>query len=247
MKKLLILLLLASILLSGCDFSITLSKDGSMQSGTYTGTGAITTKDYDLSDFNALHVANDIQMLVSQGDTFSVSVTTNEDVFDKLSISLVGKTLKVGDKENIILKDTIVTMQVTMPEITGITAENDASVSSDDMFATKEKVSVIASNDAKVNVNINAPSFTLNGSNDSKVILAGSTGEIKAILENEANIDLSALMGEIAHVSMENDAVASINVTGNIHLTTDNSPTLHLYGGTLVKETVSEDTIIKEH
>ena len=81
MKK--ILYFAAAALLCASCFNVNVNfKD--FQKGTIKGVGPVETRTMDLRDFNGICVKGGADVKFSQADSFSVSVTTQENVFDSL-------------------------------------------------------------------------------------------------------------------------------------------------------------------
>src|SRR3989304_3290941 len=79
------ILITAGMLLTGCNWLFTLRD-----------TGPLTTRAFDFTDFNAVDVGSAFAVDISRSDTYSVEITTQEDLFKDVRVIRVGNTLKIS-------------------------------------------------------------------------------------------------------------------------------------------------------
>ena len=83
--------------------------------------GPLVTKDYDLGNFTAVNVGSAFQVEITQSDKYSVSVTVNENLVERLDVDVSGNTLRISLKPDIGLTGAAtLKAKVTMPELTGL-------------------------------------------------------------------------------------------------------------------------------
>lgn len=237
MKKTIVLIFASAAIFTLCACS-------NMSGGTYIGKEAVETRSFALKDFKNFECSNDIDVSVTRGDEYSVKVTTNKDVFDKLEIKKQGDTLVAKNKPNIVLQDTIINMEVVCPEVVDINLSNDSDVVLDGDFKTQDNVKINISNDASLIGSLSGKDVDITVSNDGQLDISGSFNNSVLSLSNDGAADLSQAMLNSAVVNISNDAKLDINAQGNIELTASNSPRVNVYGGNIIRKAVDEDVVI---
>ena len=100
-----------------------------------------TTQSFPLSDFTEVSVSTVFNVTITEGPGFSVEVTVDEDIIDRVEVSVVGSTLSIslasGDGDI----DTL-DAAVTMPALDSVTLEGVVNVTLNDFEQTLLTVSV---------------------------------------------------------------------------------------------------------
>lgn len=244
MKNLIFTIIIISMLIiSGCSENNTINDDYN-KDGTFTGKGPTESRSYELSNFTSFEIFNDIDANINQGSIFSVVVTTKKDVFDKISITNSNGVLIAKNIADIVLKDTIVTVDITCPDINSIILHNDSDMTINNNFEVKGTLNINLFNDTSLKGKISSTALEANLRSDSSLNLYGKTGLIKISAASDSQALLSNLKGKKAIIDLKSDAICDINVSEDIKLTTKNSPILNVYNGTVTKLGVTEDTQI---
>ena len=87
------------------------------------GSGNLKTENYNFSDFNRIEVGGAFEVEVVQSSTYSISVTTDDNLFKYANISKVGETLKIGLKAIKILGPVTLKAEITMPQLRHLAGE----------------------------------------------------------------------------------------------------------------------------
>lgn len=112
-----IVILIAGILLTGCDRVL-----------IAVGSGPLTTKEYSFSDFNAVDVGSAFKVDVIPSDNFSVKVTAAENLFKNIKVVKTGSTLKIYIEEwHLLIGDETLEARITMPGLQGLNLSGAAS------------------------------------------------------------------------------------------------------------------------
>jgi hypothetical protein len=113
MKKAIAAVLVGVLLMSGL-------LAGCVREGV-PGSGNLTTQEFDFSDFTRVEVGSAFQVEVVQADSYRVSVTADDNLFEYIKVSKQGETLKIGLKL-LPLRPLFSTLkaEITMPQIYGL-------------------------------------------------------------------------------------------------------------------------------
>ncbi len=91
LMAILIGLLLTALLISGCQ-SILVTRDGEKPGGE------IETRQFDFTEFSRLEIGDAFDYEIKQSDTYSISITANDNLFDDIEVTKDEQTLKIGMK-----------------------------------------------------------------------------------------------------------------------------------------------------
>jgi hypothetical protein len=86
-------LLLTALLISGC------------QSILVTKSGGTETRQFDFTEFTHVDIGGAFIYEIKQSDTYSISITAHDNLFDDIKITQEGQTLKIGRGVPLILFD----------------------------------------------------------------------------------------------------------------------------------------------
>jgi hypothetical protein len=90
MKKAIVAVLVAVLLTSGLLV-------GCVEGGA-PGSGNLLTQEFEFSDFTRVEVGSAFQVEIAQADSYRVSVTADDNLFEYIQVSKEGETLKIGLK-----------------------------------------------------------------------------------------------------------------------------------------------------
>ena len=109
MKKIITAVLLAVLLTSGL-----LAGCGEV---TVTGSGNLTTKTFNFSNFNKVEAASGFQVELTKSSTFSVEITADDNVLEYIEVDKSGDTLRIKPKGNRIYRSVTLRAKITMPDL----------------------------------------------------------------------------------------------------------------------------------
>ncbi len=98
MKRIALLMTFA-LALSSCQF-VTINPNMISQSAIRCG-GEVETRSFDLSGFQSIRVYGRAEVKLAQGDSYSVSVSANEEVFQYLDYEVVDGVLNIQNKDRV--------------------------------------------------------------------------------------------------------------------------------------------------
>ncbi|MHA2069446.1 MAG: GIN domain-containing protein, partial [Candidatus Thorarchaeota archaeon] len=87
-----------------------------------TGSGTLETRDMEYSDFTKIEVAYAFQVDITEADSFSVSITLNDNLFEYLDIAIRGDrdTLYIGLEPGHSYRNITHRATITMPNLRGL-------------------------------------------------------------------------------------------------------------------------------
>lgn len=215
--------LLAVVLLPGCL-------------GLVTGSGELDTRQFDYSGFTRVEVGHAFDAEITQSDSFSISITADDNLFDYIVVTKSGSTLKIdlraGNSYLNVTKEARVTMPglerlslsgATRGTISGFSSTGDFNVSLSGA-SSLDMADIAAGN---VNFDISGASrvtgdITAGGDADielsgaSRVTLAGSAGDLRLDASGGSNAELDSFPVGDADVNLSGGSRATVNLDGRL-------------------------------
>jgi hypothetical protein len=207
MKKAIVAVLLGTLLMSGL-------LAGCVREGV-PGSGDLTTQEFNFSDFTRVEVGSAFQVEIVQADSYRVSVTADDNLFEYIQVSKQGETLKIGLKL-LPLRPLFTTLraEISMPQIydLDLSGATKGTVSG---FSSTENLDIELSGASSLNlVEMSAGDVEFELSGASRV-----SGDITA--GGDARIDLSGA----SSVQLQGSASdLIINASGASRAALDNFP-----------------------
>jgi hypothetical protein len=85
--------------------------------GVIIGSGNLTTRNFNLSDFSEVVAHSGFQLELVQSSTFSVEVTADDNVMDYIDVNRSGNTLKIRPRWNRSFRSVTLRAKITMPDL----------------------------------------------------------------------------------------------------------------------------------
>lgn len=197
-----------------------------------TGSQDMSTWEYEFADFTNINASSAFTISVSRSDSYSVSITANENLLDYLDVRQVGKTLYIGLKRasytNISHEATI-----TLPQLLrlGLSSASKGSVSG---FSSLSQLELDVSGASSLTIEaVTAGGTECNTSGASRVSGAMETGDCDFNLSGASTVELTGSGGD-AHIGASGaSSVKLANFTVNdarIGLSGASQATLNLSG-----------------
>jgi hypothetical protein len=233
----LVLLLAAGLLLAGCT-RVVINVDN----------GPTVTRNYDFANFTSIEVGFAFELEVIPADTYRVTITAGENLFDYIEVSKSGDTLKIDVKNLIINFRTSPKVEITMPELRGLNLSGAAKGSAKGFKSAKDFDGTF-SGASELDMDMETGSFKFEASGASRVTgrleatgadfalsgasrakLDGSAGNIKLDGSGASQADLADFTVNDADINLSGASHASLVINGKLDVTLSGASSLE-YGG----------------
>jgi len=189
--------------------------------GRVPGSGNLVTQEFEFSDFTRVEVGSAFQVEIVQADSYRVSVTADDNLFEYIQVSKVGETLKIGLKL-LPMRPLFTTLraEISMPQIydLNLSGATRGTVSG---FSSTENLDIELSGASSLNLaemSAGDVEFELSGaSRVSGDITAG--GDARLDLSGASSVQLQGSAGDLvidasgaSRVELDNFPVASADV-----------------------------------
>jgi hypothetical protein len=234
-------MLLSALFLSACSFT--------------TGHGPIITEDYQLEEFSGVVLEGSFDLLLAQGDERKVSVTGNQDMVERLVVTVENHELHVSLKPGAYTNYTL-KVNVTLPHfkrlkldgsgdiVVGdfkglddveVLLEGSGNIRSDGILHVAGTVNCLLDGSGDVGLKLNALTVKakLEGSGD--IDLSGKATELIAELEGSGDVNSFGLEVLRCTAELEGSGDIKVNVAEQLHATLDGSGDIAYHGKPDVK------------
>ncbi|MFC1958251.1 head GIN domain-containing protein [Chloroflexota bacterium] len=201
---------------------------------------ALQLTKYDFSEFTRVDISSAFSYEIMQSDTYSVSITANNNVFDDIKITQEGQTLIIGMEIPgvpwaIFKVNTSIKVVITMPQLNGLDSSG-ATRGTVTSFSSTENLDIIVSGassvelvkistggitldtsgSSKITGDIEAKNMELEASGASTVQLEGSADSMAADVSGSSVLKLADLEVENASVILSGASNGTINLDGSL-------------------------------
>jgi hypothetical protein len=211
------------------------------------GVGNIISKQYDYKDFTNVEIGNAFQFEISQAESFSVTVSTHENIVDYLNISQSGKTLyirlKPGNYTSADGKATIMMPVLAKLDVSGAsrgTARGFKSTNNFDLTASGASqlnmdmetgiTSMDVSGASRVTGNLKALDTHVVISGASRAELNGSTGQANIEISGASHFNSPNMFLQNASIDVSGASGAAINISGTLNVNASGASNLDYWG-----------------
>jgi hypothetical protein len=206
--------------------------------GVLIGSGNLETEEYAFANFTRVEISSAFEFEIKQSGSYSINVTADDNVIDRVQISQDGQTLKirVGGVPTSFRSVTLKAL-VTMPQLGGLTVSG-ASRGIVSNFNCTEAVSIAVSGASRVTGDITAGDIGFDVSGASTVQLEGSADDMIAIVSGASRFNVGDFTVNNADVNISGASTGTINLDGRLDANVSGASTL-LYIGDPVMGTMN--------
>ncbi|MBF9016352.1 MULTISPECIES: GIN domain-containing protein [unclassified Oceanispirochaeta] len=162
-----------------------------------TGSGDAVDTNYDFNSFTAVSINETCDLTVVQGDTFSVIITTDDNIADYLEVTESAGTVSIALKSGNSYNNIIFEAYITMPVLNGLSA-NGASEADASGFSSTETITVSVNGASEVDMaytSTAAISASVDGASDLIFSTQTITGGVNLDCNGASNLEFSAANG----------------------------------------------------
>jgi hypothetical protein len=233
MKKAIIIIAIVVVVVAICTVLILKGWPGVL-----IGSGNLETEEYAFANFTRVEISSAFEFEIKQSNSYSINVTADDNVIDRVQISQDGQALKirVGGVPTSFRGVTLKAL-VTIPQLRGLTVSG-ASRGTVSNFDCTEAVSIAVSGASRVTGDITAGDIEFDVSGASTVQLEGSAADMVAIISGASRFSLGDFTVNNADVNISGASTGTINLDGRLDANVSGASTL-LYIGDPVMGTIN--------
>lgn len=232
-----ILIALASLLVAACSNFVVV------------GSGKLVTKTFDLADFSSVEAGGIFRLEMVRDNSYSVTVTTDDNVADLLRVGKSGSTLKLDLAGGRSYNSVTLEARVTMPELRGLDLSgasrgtlsgfsSSTDLNIDISGASRLEIVDVTAGDTEIEASgasratgaIRASRVRLDASGASTLALDGTADEADVEGSGASRLELENLALGRANVDLSGASSATVNVSGRLDIELSGGSTLHYTG-----------------
>jgi hypothetical protein len=227
-RLLLLLAAFATVFLSGCSLpEMVISGVGR----SVTGSGNLITLEPANQDFSRVEFSHAFQAEVTQGESYSVVITIDDNLEQYLEVRQDGDTLKVGMEPGLMLSLRNTTMQarITMPELTGVNGSGATRITIGG-FESGEDLAIDVSGASTLRGQIDAGDLSADVSGASRLELTGQGQDGRINVSGASQANLSDFRMQNVDVEASGASRAEVYASGRLDAEASGASTV-LYSG----------------
>ncbi len=200
--KNLIFVLVGIFLLSSCYLG--------WNGDSITGNGNIRTETRNVKNFSGVKTSGSIDIEISPGDKYSVSVEDDENILPAIVTEVEGGTLNIHYKNNTSINDDHAKVYVKVPSLDKIISSGSANITINGVVKNDRKIEVAVSGSGDINGGLDAPEISASIGGSGNMKLHGRTKDFDARVSGSGNMDCRDLHSE--------NTIIKVSGSGNAHV-----------------------------
>jgi hypothetical protein len=197
--------------------------------GMIIGSGKVISKDFDYRDFSRVTVGNAFQVEFTQGDSYKVSISADDNLMTYVQVSKTGGTLKIGMQSGRGYGNSHLKAKITLPTLEGLELSG-AATGALNGFKSNRALNVELSGASQLSGEIQSGNadFTLSGA--SKATLKGAAQDVKANVSGASTLDLEGFGLQNLNVNASGASTVTANIKGKLDVELSGASTLNYLG-----------------
>jgi Putative auto-transporter adhesin, head GIN domain len=220
------------------------------------GSGVAVEKNYYFDDFTAVSINETCDLTITRGDSFSIVITTDDNIADYLEVEESDENLSIGLRSGNSYSNIIFEAVVTMPELNKLSA-NGVSKADVSGFSSTDTVNISVKGVSEINMDyvstagvsasvegtsyLNFNTDNISGSVNldcegaSDLVFSAPSGSQNADIycEGASEIDMKGFTANNVVVEIDGASQAWVNLSGTLSGSVAGASVLRYRGGTL--------------
>jgi len=193
------------------------------------------TEEFNFSDFTRVEVGYAFEVEVVQSDSYSVSITADDNLFKNLKVSKENETLKIGHSRHIgwRLRTSRPKAKITMPVLNGLKLSG-ASKGTVSGFNSSEDFKLNLSGASRVTGDITANNAEIGCSGASRVELTGSAKNAVIEASGASRMELGGFSVHDAAIKLSGASRSTVKLDGTLNATLSGASKLSWIGNPIM-------------
>lgn len=180
--------------------------------GSTSGSGRIVTEQRDFTDFTALDIENIFDIEIVQSDSFSITITADDNVIERVKVSQDGEELKLRLEPRRFHRHITLGAKITMPVLSGLELDGLSRVAVTG-FKSSQDLHLDLSEASSLTGDMEAGDVVIEASDASRVTLAGSARTLTLDASDASRVDLADFLVNEASVELSGLSLATVNAS----------------------------------
>jgi hypothetical protein len=211
------------------------------------GSGKVTTEKRAVSGYKSIDVSGAIEVYVKNDSVQQVTVVTDDNLQEYVTVTVEGNTVNIHPKRNFRLKPTDgIKVYVSGPDFKNFDASGACDFYSENKLSGSEAINISMSGSCEAKLELKTPKVTGNLSGSCSVSLTGETKEME--MDGSGSVDLKCfnLLAEkvIVDISGSGDAEVFASVELEVHVS--GSGSILYKGNPKINQSISGSGSVKK-
>lgn len=202
---------------------------GSGQYDRITGSGILTTKQFNYRNFTKIHAGSAFEVTITKARNYSIKITADRNVMDLVEVTKLPNRLDLKVKPNFSFRRITLKAQITMPDIKSIDLSGAAKAELID-FQLKHDLHVDMSGASELRADISIGDLTAALAGASTLQLEGTAGNIVVDGGGSSTLDLENLAARDADINLQGASTATIHPSGRLQCRLSGASKLYYVG-----------------
>lgn len=181
------------------------------------GNGKVVKQDRKVSSFTAVDVSGAFEIVLTQGETETVTVEADENLLPLIRTIVEGNELRIDTKDRPIHHVTVMKVYVTIKDLKKIDISGAVDIKTTNQMKLNE-LNMDASGASKSRLDIAVQKLTLDCSGASKMHFTGMAVDVRMDLSGASNIFAFDFPAETYSIDLSGAGKAQINVTKSLYV-----------------------------
>jgi len=218
-----------------------------------SGSGKLETRDVDYSDFSKVEISHAFEVTITRGDSYHVSITLDDNVWENLEVYQRGDTLYVGLKQPALYIHVTQKAAITLPalqslslsgaskgdisgfsstELLALNLSGASSLDIDNVNAGNTEFDVSGASRLSGNIDIKDGKYDISGA--STVELDGSGNAMDIVASGASHAKLAGFTVVDTKVELSGASSATVNVSGRLDVDVSGASRLEYKGNPMM-------------
>ena len=204
------------------------------------GNGDMGNQTRNTGSFEAVRVADGLDVVVSTGATHAVRVEADENLLEYITTERDGDVLVVQTRDNYNLSPKAgLKVYVTAPTLEAIAISESGSVTSASKLSAPDKFDIDVTGSGDVTLDLNAPEVTAEATGSGNIRLTGTTRNFKGEITASGELHCFDLMSENTVVEISGSGSAQVHASKTLEVSIAGSGDVRYRGSPRIDQRIS--------
>lgn len=190
---------------------------------TVKGNGNISTSERDVSSFTNIRCAGSYEVELTQGESSSVKIETDENILPYIETTVNGDELQIHTKENVNIRSSDkIKVYITTRKLESFRLSGSGNIRTTNKFTGGDHLNLDISGSGNMHFDVNTPTINSDISGSGDIYLSGETKDSKIEIAGSGNYHADDLKSENVTVKIAGsgdawlfaDSKLDINIAG---------------------------------
>lgn len=198
---------------------------------TITGNGNVVTEKRSVAGFSEVSVGGPFLVEIKPGESYSVSIETDENLIKYINLDKDGRKLKIKVRNGINLRSKHgVKVFISMPEVKALSFAGSGKVVVNGKIVSDEKLDLAVAGSGDIEAEIDCPEVDADIAGSGTIKLSGQTRDVKIDIAGSGDFKAEDLMSEQTKISIAGSGSAWVYASTKLDISIAGSGDVYYKG-----------------